>query len=208
MVDGLFRAPILPGITITLLANWRRHSRVVLIGRRLARFALVDTNAVASRRQRFFASACAVTRTASAACLPRNARLTRVCAGTSQVCGPGQVDRKRSMSCCETGESNGAKRSMRSDTTISPLDLGRCLIRSSACNARSLLGSQPNPKHDSVAYAITSPQRRCQRTRRTCASVNFTITSRRARDIRCRGAIACHRTGYRRRSRRRAAAPA
>jgi hypothetical protein len=90
IVEGCLRFPTLPGNTHTFCPNKRWHSARFLAGRCPLRLALVETRALPAPRQSCLAKACAVRRTASVSCPPRNQRWQEGFTGIKYVtaCAP------------------------------------------------------------------------------------------------------------------------
>ena len=91
MVEGLRRLPMRPGMTFSLLPNNLAHSFAVLAGLPPLRLALVETSAMPASRHKRTAGGWAVTRTAMLEWRPVSSAGQLFAAGTSQVCGPGQL---------------------------------------------------------------------------------------------------------------------
>lgn len=169
MVDGRRRAPMRPETTRTRWPNKRRHSAAVLADLPPLKFALVDTSAIPDISHNLAAIVCAVTLTATVSCPPfsQDGQLREV--GTSQVLGPGQLERIRDANAAGKLARNGTSCLECAAMRINPLAAERCLSLRSFLTAERLLGSQPRPKQDSVGYAMMPP--RLIKLRRAPASV-------------------------------------
>ena len=160
MIDGALALPIRPSTMKSISsANSRRTASALLNMRLPLRFALVETMAVRANRHSRAASRWAVTRTAMVSLSPRNHRDTPRTAGSNQVFRPGHESRiclRRLTARKSAYIDNWLQRSA---ININPLARARRLIRRMRRTAATLRGSQPRPKHASVGYATTPPQR-------------------------------------------------
>lgn len=137
MVDGRRRTPIDPEMTRTRWPNNRRHSAAVFAGFPPLKLALVDTSAIPDISHNLAAGACAVTLTATVSCPPFSQAGQFREAGTSQVLGPGQLERIRDAKAAGKPARNGTSCLECAAMTISPLAAERCLsVRSFLTAAR------------------------------------------------------------------------
>src|SRR5690606_4599912 len=116
------------------------------------RLALVETSGPPQASHSAATTGCALTRTATASCAPRIQPGTAAVAGTTQVCGPGQLasTASREDGASVSQSSRPSSCAAEAATRISPLATSRCLSASRRVTAGRENGSQPRPQTPSV----------------------------------------------------------